>query len=201
MYGLAASPWRQRRPWQCSAPGRLHGEALRWNRASERIMAAPLGRDTLPEHWSYGVCRDGRVFFVKWVGLKRVNDAVSRGLTWVSGVCRCVFPPFMSPRRCNRCFSSPLLSVRAAAMRRGAPPGCIPAPVSRSTPDTWSAQVSRAKLVPWSIFTCCYHFVDFQSLEPGELNFKLLFFYLIFYSRPTLGMGGRFYRRRGQLLH
>ncbi|XP_046889406.1 pleckstrin homology domain-containing family A member 7 isoform X3 [Hypomesus transpacificus] len=27
-------------------------------------MAAPLGRDTLPEHWSYGVCKDGRVFFV-----------------------------------------------------------------------------------------------------------------------------------------
>uniref|UniRef100_A0A3Q1BYJ3 Pleckstrin homology domain-containing family A member 7 n=1 Tax=Amphiprion ocellaris TaxID=80972 RepID=A0A3Q1BYJ3_AMPOC len=28
------------------------------------IMAAPLGRDTLPDHWSYGVCRDGRVFFI-----------------------------------------------------------------------------------------------------------------------------------------
>ncbi|KAK2842651.1 hypothetical protein Q5P01_012851 [Channa striata] len=27
-------------------------------------MAAPLGRDTLPEHWSYGVCADGRVFFI-----------------------------------------------------------------------------------------------------------------------------------------
>ncbi|KAM6950918.1 pleckstrin homology domain-containing family A member 7 isoform 7-T7 [Lycodopsis pacificus] len=27
-------------------------------------MAAPLGRDTLPDHWSYGVCRDGRVFFI-----------------------------------------------------------------------------------------------------------------------------------------
>ncbi|XP_042157204.1 pleckstrin homology domain-containing family A member 7 isoform X19 [Oncorhynchus tshawytscha] len=27
-------------------------------------MAAPLGRETLPEHWSYGVCGDGRVFFV-----------------------------------------------------------------------------------------------------------------------------------------
>ncbi|XP_047241933.1 pleckstrin homology domain-containing family A member 7-like isoform X3 [Girardinichthys multiradiatus] len=27
-------------------------------------MAAPLGRDTLPEHWSYGVLRDGRVFFI-----------------------------------------------------------------------------------------------------------------------------------------
>ncbi|XP_028289998.1 pleckstrin homology domain-containing family A member 7 isoform X3 [Gouania willdenowi] len=27
-------------------------------------MAARLGRDTLPEHWSYGVCRDGRVFFI-----------------------------------------------------------------------------------------------------------------------------------------
>lgn len=30
------------------------------------IMAAPLGRDTLPDLWSYGVCRDGRVFFIKW---------------------------------------------------------------------------------------------------------------------------------------
>lgn len=28
-------------------------------------MAAAVGRDTLPEHWSYGVCRDGRVFFIK----------------------------------------------------------------------------------------------------------------------------------------
>uniref|UniRef100_A0AAZ3R5A2 Pleckstrin homology domain containing, family A member 7b n=1 Tax=Oncorhynchus tshawytscha TaxID=74940 RepID=A0AAZ3R5A2_ONCTS len=28
------------------------------------IMAAPLGRDTLPDHWSYGVYRDGRVFFI-----------------------------------------------------------------------------------------------------------------------------------------
>ncbi|XP_045070782.1 pleckstrin homology domain-containing family A member 7 [Coregonus clupeaformis] len=27
-------------------------------------MAAPLVRDTLPDHWSYGVCRDGRVFFI-----------------------------------------------------------------------------------------------------------------------------------------
>lgn len=31
----------------------------------DRIMAAPLGRDALPEHWSYGVCGDGRVFFIK----------------------------------------------------------------------------------------------------------------------------------------
>uniref|UniRef100_A0A8C9ZQ28 Pleckstrin homology domain containing, family A member 7a n=1 Tax=Sander lucioperca TaxID=283035 RepID=A0A8C9ZQ28_SANLU len=38
------------------------------------IMAAPLGRDTLPEHWSYGVCRDGRVFFI--------NDEV-RTTTWL----------------------------------------------------------------------------------------------------------------------
>ncbi|XP_035252493.1 LOW QUALITY PROTEIN: pleckstrin homology domain-containing family A member 7-like [Anguilla anguilla] len=27
-------------------------------------MAAPLGRDSLPVHWSYGVCSDGRVFFI-----------------------------------------------------------------------------------------------------------------------------------------
>ncbi|XP_020347834.2 pleckstrin homology domain-containing family A member 7 isoform X1 [Oncorhynchus kisutch] len=27
-------------------------------------MAAPFGRDTLPEQWSFGVCGDGRVFFV-----------------------------------------------------------------------------------------------------------------------------------------
>lgn len=29
------------------------------------MAAAAVGRDTLPEHWSYGVCRDGRVFFIK----------------------------------------------------------------------------------------------------------------------------------------
>ncbi|XP_054890476.1 pleckstrin homology domain-containing family A member 7-like isoform X10 [Poeciliopsis prolifica] len=37
-------------------------------------MAAPLGRDTLPEHWSYGVCGDGRVFFI--------NDE-TRSTTWL----------------------------------------------------------------------------------------------------------------------
>ncbi|XP_060924127.1 pleckstrin homology domain-containing family A member 7 isoform X2 [Limanda limanda] len=37
-------------------------------------MAAPLGRDTLPDHWSYGVCRDGRVFFI--------NDN-TRSTTWL----------------------------------------------------------------------------------------------------------------------
>ncbi|XP_042268727.1 pleckstrin homology domain-containing family A member 7-like isoform X4 [Thunnus maccoyii] len=37
-------------------------------------MAAPVGRDTLPEHWSYGVCRDGRVFFI--------NDE-ARTTTWL----------------------------------------------------------------------------------------------------------------------
>ncbi|KAJ8249141.1 hypothetical protein GJAV_G00231600 [Gymnothorax javanicus] len=37
-------------------------------------MAAPLGQDTLPVHWSYGVCRDGRVFFI--------NDE-SKSTTWL----------------------------------------------------------------------------------------------------------------------
>ncbi|XP_076797572.1 pleckstrin homology domain-containing family A member 7 isoform X7 [Arvicanthis niloticus] len=37
-------------------------------------MAAAVGRDTLPEHWSYGVCRDGRVFFI--------NDLL-RCTTWL----------------------------------------------------------------------------------------------------------------------
>nr|XP_045002552.1 pleckstrin homology domain-containing family A member 7 isoform X2 [Jaculus jaculus] len=37
-------------------------------------MAAAVGRDTLPEHWSYGVCRDGRVFFI--------NDQLRR-TTWL----------------------------------------------------------------------------------------------------------------------
>nr|XP_029133659.1 pleckstrin homology domain-containing family A member 7-like isoform X2 [Labrus bergylta] len=37
-------------------------------------MAAPLGRDTLPEHWCYGVCADGRVFFI--------NDE-TRTTTWL----------------------------------------------------------------------------------------------------------------------
>ncbi|XP_041854137.1 pleckstrin homology domain-containing family A member 7-like isoform X9 [Melanotaenia boesemani] len=37
-------------------------------------MAAPLGRDALPEHWSYGVCKDGRVFFI--------NDE-TRTTTWL----------------------------------------------------------------------------------------------------------------------
>ncbi|XP_048803735.1 pleckstrin homology domain-containing family A member 7 isoform X3 [Lagopus muta] len=37
-------------------------------------MAAAAGRDALPEHWSYGVCRDGRVFFI---------DDLSRSTTWL----------------------------------------------------------------------------------------------------------------------
>ncbi|XP_077035974.1 pleckstrin homology domain-containing family A member 7 isoform X6 [Agelaius phoeniceus] len=37
-------------------------------------MAAAVGRDTLPEHWSYGVCRDGRVFFI---------DDLTRRTTWL----------------------------------------------------------------------------------------------------------------------
>ncbi|XP_034535962.1 pleckstrin homology domain-containing family A member 7 isoform X2 [Notolabrus celidotus] len=47
-------------------PGKVCGERERGDEPSRRreIMAAPLGRDTLPDHWSYGVCRDGRVFFI-----------------------------------------------------------------------------------------------------------------------------------------
>uniref|UniRef100_A0A8B9CAE5 Pleckstrin homology domain-containing family A member 7 n=1 Tax=Anser brachyrhynchus TaxID=132585 RepID=A0A8B9CAE5_9AVES len=37
-------------------------------------MAAVVGRDALPEHWSYGVCRDGRVFFI---------DDLTRSTTWL----------------------------------------------------------------------------------------------------------------------
>uniref|UniRef100_A0A8D1PUU4 Pleckstrin homology domain containing A7 n=1 Tax=Sus scrofa TaxID=9823 RepID=A0A8D1PUU4_PIG len=38
------------------------------------MAAAAVGRDALPEHWSYGVCRDGRVFFI--------NDQL-RCTTWL----------------------------------------------------------------------------------------------------------------------
>ncbi|XP_011474087.1 pleckstrin homology domain-containing family A member 7 isoform X7 [Oryzias latipes] len=37
-------------------------------------MAAPVGQDSLPEPWSYGVCRDGRVFFI---------DDRTRTTTWL----------------------------------------------------------------------------------------------------------------------
>ncbi|XP_058608397.1 pleckstrin homology domain-containing family A member 7 isoform X4 [Onychostoma macrolepis] len=37
-------------------------------------MAAPLRRDTLPENYSYGVCRDGRVFF---------TDDETRSTSWL----------------------------------------------------------------------------------------------------------------------
>ncbi|XP_057692038.1 pleckstrin homology domain-containing family A member 7-like [Corythoichthys intestinalis] len=37
-------------------------------------MAAPLGQECLPEHWTYGVCGDGRVFFI--------NDH-TRETTWL----------------------------------------------------------------------------------------------------------------------
>ncbi|XP_032976223.1 pleckstrin homology domain-containing family A member 7 isoform X3 [Rhinolophus ferrumequinum] len=42
--------------------------------SSANMAAAAIGRDTLPEHWSYGVCRDGRVFFI--------NDQL-RCTTWL----------------------------------------------------------------------------------------------------------------------
>ncbi|KAM7086450.1 pleckstrin homology domain-containing family A member 7 isoform 3-T4 [Molossus nigricans] len=42
--------------------------------SSANMAAAAVGRDTLPEHWSYGVCRDGRVFFI--------NDRL-RCTTWL----------------------------------------------------------------------------------------------------------------------
>ncbi|KAK1798085.1 hypothetical protein P4O66_000495 [Electrophorus voltai] len=38
------------------------------------MMAAAPGRDTLPDPWSYGVCGDGRVFFI--------NDK-TRTTTWL----------------------------------------------------------------------------------------------------------------------
>nr|XP_035120098.1 pleckstrin homology domain-containing family A member 7 isoform X10 [Callithrix jacchus] len=41
---------------------------------SANMAAAAVGRDTLPERWSYGVCRDGRVFFI--------NDQLRR-TTWL----------------------------------------------------------------------------------------------------------------------
>ncbi|XP_077590548.1 pleckstrin homology domain-containing family A member 7-like [Stigmatopora nigra] len=37
-------------------------------------MAAPLGQECLPEHWTYGVCGDGRVFFI---------DDHTRETTWL----------------------------------------------------------------------------------------------------------------------
>ncbi|XP_057363407.1 pleckstrin homology domain-containing family A member 7 isoform X6 [Manis pentadactyla] len=42
--------------------------------SANMAAAAAVGRDTLPEHWSYGVCRDGRVFFI--------NDQL-RCTTWL----------------------------------------------------------------------------------------------------------------------
>ncbi|GCB71238.1 hypothetical protein scyTo_0001501 [Scyliorhinus torazame] len=37
-------------------------------------MAAELRRETLPAHWSYGVCQDGRIFFI---------DDQTRTTTWL----------------------------------------------------------------------------------------------------------------------
>ena len=42
------------------------------------MAAATVGRDTLPEHWSYGVCRDGRVFFIK-CGVGKPGRGPGRG--------------------------------------------------------------------------------------------------------------------------
>ncbi|KAK2100692.1 hypothetical protein P7K49_022040, partial [Saguinus oedipus] len=48
---------------------------------SANMAAAAVGRDTLPEHWSYGVCRDGRVFFIKCgAGTRGRGDAAPRAV-------------------------------------------------------------------------------------------------------------------------
>lgn len=83
-------------PWKKSAE-RERGDEPSWSR---EIMAAPLGRDTLPDYWSYGVCRDGRVFFIKW--------AVLLVLLWVlyEAMWRDFFlPPVVLLAFSNRCLS------------------------------------------------------------------------------------------------
>ncbi|KAF0040412.1 hypothetical protein F2P81_006310 [Scophthalmus maximus] len=72
-------------------------------------MAAPVGRDSLPEHWSYGVCADGRVFFVEC----RVTDqCLSPGVVsdvprgWEEGFTDQGASYFIKCRsRCCVCFS------------------------------------------------------------------------------------------------
>lgn len=64
-------------------------------RGSANMAAAGIGRDTLPEHWSYGVCRDGRVFFIKCV-------AGTRGRGRGRGAGRCAGPGGGPPGRRRR---------------------------------------------------------------------------------------------------
>lgn len=75
-------------------------------------MAAAVGRDTLPEHWSYGVCRDGRVFFIKCGAGKR-GRGLGRGPGGGAG-------PGERPESgggANRCIS--LSAATSSAAQRG----------------------------------------------------------------------------------
>lgn len=89
------------------------------------MAAAAVGRDALPEHWSYGVCRDGRVFFIKCDPGKRGRGrgrGPGRG-TGAGGRLR-------SGGSANRCTS--FLAVTSSAAR----PGCTRARGSPSTQAT-----------------------------------------------------------------
>ena len=89
------------------------------------MAAAAVGRDTLPEHWSYGVCRDGRVFFIKCGAGKR-GRGLGRGPGGGAG-------PGERPQSgggSNRCISL------SAATSSAARPGYTRAPGNPSTPAT-----------------------------------------------------------------
>lgn len=60
-----AAPWKSLREGGRAREGERGREGGAEPSLRGEIMAAPLGRDTLPDHWSYGVCGDGRVFFIK----------------------------------------------------------------------------------------------------------------------------------------
>ena len=94
-------------------------------------MAAPLGRDTLPEHWSYGVCKDGRVFFVKWVKYICVAETNRQAAACLPST-EVYLSSFCS-------VTGVFLSL--SAMKRTPLLGSIPEQPNLSIPDTWYAQV------------------------------------------------------------
>ncbi|KAL2310177.1 hypothetical protein Nmel_006420 [Mimus melanotis] len=112
-------------------------------------MAAAVGRDTLPEHWSYGVCRDGRVFFIDdrtrsttWLH-PRTGEPVNSGHMIRSGACP---RPLRAPRHAPRDNFSPLLPALSL---------CFPVPRALQTCPADGRRASRRRAPATSSKSSC----------------------------------------------
>lgn len=171
-------------------------------------MAAPLGRDALPDFWSYGVCRDGRVFFIEWASfiilaifffssLARAPCPL-RGSRLAAGCCLCRLA------FSNRCLS------RLAVIQLTAPLGYIHAPGNLWTRDTWYVQVrhqtgcdllGRGTEGQKTNNTTQRRLGFFAALFSFHWPFAYIYIYIFCCYRFAERMGRGLHGRWSQLLH